>query len=76
MINEIGESAGRVWQYLSEHSATTPREIKKAIKVDEALLYMAIGWLAREGKLVFAGEGKPIKHPLYRDPGKQPERRN
>ncbi len=64
MINEIGESAGRVWQYLDEHSPATPREINKALKLDELLLYMAIGWLAREGKVVFNGEGKGTKVSL------------
>ena len=61
MINEIGESAGRVWQYLNEHAAATPREINKALKLDESLLYMAVGWLAREGQVVFSGEGKGTK---------------
>lgn len=64
MINEIGESAGRVWQYVGERAAATPREINKALKLDEALLYMAIGWLAREGKLAFTGEGKSLKISL------------
>jgi hypothetical protein len=64
MINEIGESAGRVWQYLSEHAAATPREINKALKLDESLLYMAVGWLAREGQVVFNGEGKETKISL------------
>jgi len=58
MINQIGESAGRIWQYLNEHPSATPREANKALKMDESLLYMAIGWLAREGKLAFSGEEK------------------
>ena len=64
MIDEIGENAGRVWQYLSQHSPASPQEIKKVLKLDEALLYMAIGWLAREGKLAFEGEGKKARVSL------------
>jgi hypothetical protein len=64
MINEIGESAGRVWQFLQEHSPAAPRELNKALKLDDPLLYMAIGWLAREGKVVFSGEGKGMKISL------------
>ncbi len=60
MINEIGESAGAVWQYLNEHSTATAQQINQTLKLDEALLYMAIGWLAREGKLVFGGEGTEL----------------
>ena len=64
MINEIGENAGKVWQYLNEHSPATPREISKALKLDEPLLYMAIGWLSREDKIVFSGQGKALKMSL------------
>ncbi len=64
MINEIGESAGRVWQYLNDRGPATAREINKALKLDEALLYIAIGWLAREDKLVFSGQGKALKISL------------
>ena len=57
MIDEIGESAGAVWRYLNEDSTGTAAQINQSTELDEALLYMAIGWLAREGKLVFCGEG-------------------
>lgn len=49
-----------MWQYLSEHPAATTVEIAKALKVDEPLLNMAIGWLAREDKLVFGKKGKSM----------------
>jgi hypothetical protein len=61
MIYEIGESAGKVWQYLNEHPASTPEQINKVLKLKENLLYMAIGWLAREGKLAFDVRGKTTK---------------
>jgi hypothetical protein len=64
VINEIGESAGRVWQYLSQHSPATPGETCKTLKLDEVMLYMAVGWLAREDMLAFTGEGKSLKISL------------
>lgn len=64
MINEIGETAGRVWQYLNEHSPSTPREINRSLKLDQVMLYMAIGWLAREEKLIFAGAANAPKISL------------
>ena len=30
MINEIGETAGRIWQYLNEREGATPKEMGKA----------------------------------------------
>ena len=64
MIYEIGESAGKVWQFLSEHAGSTPEHIGKGVKLKESLLYAAIGWLAREGKLSFEGHDKTTKISL------------
>lgn len=61
---EIGESAGKIWQYLNEHPASTVQQINKALKLKESLLCMAIGWLAREGKLAFNEKGKTLKLSL------------
>jgi len=54
---QIGEAAGKVWQALNSKGAMTRNEIAKATGVASEFLNMAIGWLAREGKLNF-GKGK------------------
>jgi hypothetical protein len=64
MTNRIGESAGAAWKYLTEHSEAAPGEIKKALKLNDDVLYMAIGWLAREDKLVFKDSGKRMQISL------------
>lgn len=64
MINQIGEGAGAVWKYLNEHSEAKPSEIKKTLKLNDDMLWMAIGWLAREDKLVFKGNRKMIQLSL------------
>lgn len=64
MVNEIGENAGRIWQYLNEHSPASAQEIKRSLKLNEPTLYMAVGWLARENQVVFTGEGKTMKISL------------
>ena len=64
MINQIGKSAGVVWKYLTEHPEAKPSEIKKTLKLSDDLLWMAIGWLAREGKVVFSQEGKAMRVSL------------
>jgi hypothetical protein len=64
MTYEIGEGAGRIWQYLNEHSASTCDHINKDLKLDTSLFFMSVGWLAREDKLIFEGEGKKTKVSL------------
>ena len=64
MINQIGEGAGAVWKFLNEHSEAKPSDIKKTLKLNDEMLWMAIGWLAREDKLVFKGKGKAAQVSL------------
>lgn len=52
MINKIGENAGLVWSAL-QNGAQGIKAIKKATKLKNEELYLALGWLAREGKLNF-----------------------
>ena len=52
MINNIGENAGLVWSAL-QNGAQGIKAIKKATKLKNEELYLALGWLAREGKLNF-----------------------
>lgn len=49
---KIGENAGLVWNAL-QGGALTQKALKKATKLKEAELNLALGWLAREGKIGF-----------------------
>ena len=64
MTEEIGETAGKLWQFLKEHPSATMEQIAKELSLKEASVCMAIGWLAREGKLAFESEGKKTKLSL------------
>ena len=56
MVNEIGQTAGDIWTALvEENKAMTVSQLKKKTQLPEDLLYMGIGWLAREDKLQFSG---------------------
>ena len=46
--NEIGETAGKVWQALSANGPQTPAQLKKEVGEPTELLFFALGWLARE----------------------------
>lgn len=53
MIEKIGSNAGKVWSLLDETGRQEVKELKKATKLTEKDLYAALGWLAREGKVIF-----------------------
>ena len=55
MLNEkIGSNAGLIWAAL-EKGELSVKAAKKATKLTEKDLNLALGWLAREGKIVFNG---------------------
>lgn len=52
LLEKIGISAGLIWAAL-ENGETNVKAIKKATKLAEKDLNLALGWLAREGKVNF-----------------------
>ena len=48
----IGTWAGAVWNALNEADALGMKQLKKITKLKEKEVYAAIGWLARENKVV------------------------
>ncbi len=57
MIEFVGNNAGLVWHALNENGRMSVKNLKKATKIKaEKDVYAALGWLAKEGKLVFAEE--------------------
>lgn len=51
-VELIGANAGKIWNALQNGSLSS-KALKKATKLKEAELNLALGWLAREGKLTF-----------------------
>jgi len=52
LLERIGISAGLIWAAL-ESGETNVKAIKKITKLAEKDLNLALGWLAREGKVNF-----------------------
>lgn len=48
----IGANAGAVWQVLNAAEAMGIKQLKKDTKLKDKELFAAIGWLAREGKIM------------------------
>lgn len=60
----IGYAAGEVWNILHAGGPQTIAAIKKVATVSGDAVVMAIGWLAREGKLQFDASGRSVKVSL------------
>lgn len=60
-LQQIGETAGRVWQALEEQGELRLPLLKKQVQAPDSLLYMALGWLAREDKLELTPEGRSLR---------------
>ncbi|MBR5854763.1 MAG: winged helix-turn-helix domain-containing protein [Paludibacteraceae bacterium] len=58
ITTKIGENAGLIWNAL-QGGALTLKALKKATKLKNDELYLALGWLAREGKVSFT-EGEDL----------------
>jgi len=55
---QIGDTAGAVWQALSEKGPLSYAKLLKVVPEPRDMVMHAIGWLAREGKLVFSGTAR------------------
>lgn len=64
MTHIIGEAAGRVWQFVNENPKSSLERINKHLKLELSVFCMALGWLAREDKIDFEGQGKELKVSL------------
>jgi len=64
MIDSIGNTAGKVWNYLEEKGEANLSQLKKGVKADPNLILQAIGWLAREDKLLIEQKGRQVTYGL------------
>ncbi|KOH46231.1 winged helix-turn-helix domain-containing protein [Sunxiuqinia dokdonensis] len=53
---DIGNTAGRIWQYLDKNGESTLADIKRDLMLRGSAVRMALGWLARENKIFFYGD--------------------
>ncbi len=51
MNDRVGFAAGEIWKYLNENGESSPIKLKASLGLSNTLLYLALGWLAREDKV-------------------------
>lgn len=61
---QVGETAGVVWQLLSSTGPQTLVQLKKKVNSNPEVLDFAIGWLAREDKIEITPEKKNLRIQL------------
>ena len=64
LIPEVGETAGHIWHTLDEEGPLRLAALKKQIDASEPVLYMALGWLAREDKIAVEADGRTYRIQL------------
>ncbi len=67
MEAKIGSVAGTIWQHLRQNGEMSLSKLKQGTKLSDQLLFMGLGWLAREEKLNFVQDKKAMRVSLKGD---------
>ncbi len=57
MKEQIGFTAGKIWMLLRKKDEVNLANLPKLLEEKAPLVQMALGWLAREDKVLFRTEG-------------------
>jgi len=57
---KIGLNAGLIWQKMEVKGEMSINELKKITKLDVKQLYLALGWLARENKVLLYSDKEEL----------------
>ncbi|RPI46339.1 MAG: hypothetical protein EHM46_00685 [Bacteroidetes bacterium] len=57
---KIGLNAGLIWQKMEVKGEMSINELKKITKLDVKQLYLALGWLARENKVLLNSDKEEL----------------
>ena len=71
---EIGATAGKVWNFLHKRGESSLSAIERGVGAPKQLVCMAIGWLAREGKVALRQEKRSLQLCLTDGEGAQNSR--
>ncbi len=58
MKDKIIELAGKTWRYLGQNGETNMAQLGKALKEKDAVVWQAVGWLAREDKINYSTKNR------------------
>jgi hypothetical protein len=61
MSEQIGKAAGAIWHALDVKGGMTLAKLKKEVDAEGPIFDWAIGWLAREDKIVLTREKRSFR---------------
>jgi len=64
MDEQIGFSAGEIYNYLSQNGTTTFAKMKKELDLKGNFADLGLGWLARENKVEISQKGPAVRVSL------------
>ncbi len=64
LLDEIGVSAGEIYNYLSSNGTTTFSKMKKDLDLKGNFADLGLGWLAREDKVSISKRGTSVSVSL------------
>jgi winged helix-turn-helix protein DUF2582 len=70
MEEEIGRTAGAIWDVLNTKGELSLSELKNAVKGPKPTFDWAIGWLARENQIVITPEKRSFRIRLKQEQAK------
>ena len=70
MEEEIGKTAGAIWDALNTRGEQSLSELKRAVKGKEPTFDWAIGWLARESQLAITPEKRSFRIRMKQEQAK------
>jgi hypothetical protein len=59
--NKIGENAGKVWAVHNDNKEMNIIKLKKLANLNDKDLFLALGWLSKENKVLFGGDKSNYK---------------
>ena len=63
-VARIGETAGKIWRHLHAEGGRTLAQLAKQLEERPERITMAVGWLAREDKVMLSVRGATTKVAL------------
>jgi hypothetical protein len=64
MQKEIGATAGLIWETLHKNGELSLAQLKREVKAKAPVFDWAIGWLAREDKILIARDKRSLRFRL------------
>lgn len=63
-VEKIGQTTGCFWNLLQSHGESRLSAVEKGVEAPKAMVSMAVGWLAREGKIGVKHEKRAVRISL------------